>query len=175
MNAKFVNKKLMESLKEAVNIEDFRGGWDRKEIVSKLHDAVNKKDIVKTKNGNFKIVAPIRSTQLKEGDYFIGSYNSYNQGADVYRFNGITGDDVKYGEGDIKFKSVKDCLKFYQVKSLKELEALQDENEYGFHSYMNVTDINNGDTGSWFYVYKGRWSRGSDAEALTFTLLQKID
>ena len=136
-------------------------------------------EIITTKKGNFKPIKSIKSTELKPGDIFLGSYNAYNQGADIYEFLGITDDSTKYGESfkksnKIAFKTVRDCLKYYKVSSLKALEELQNENEYGYHSYMCVKDLLNGDSGAWFYLFKGRWSRGSGAEPLSFTLLEKI-
>ena len=115
----------------------------------------------------------IQGRTVAKGMVVLASYNAYNQGANLYEVLGFTGDDHKYGKGDVMFDSVKDIFKHYGVKSLKVLEELQNKNEYGKSSYMVVRDLHSGDEGAWFYIFEGRWCRGSGAEPLSFTLMQK--
>ena len=115
----------------------------------------------------------IQGRTIAKGMLVLASYNDANQGADLCEVLGFTGDDEKYGNGGVKFDSVKDLFTHYGVKSLWALEELQDEKEYGYASYMVVRDLDTGESGSWFYLYEGRWCRGSGAEPLSFTLMQK--
>ena len=166
-------------IKEAPDLDSMSSGFMKTPGARSAVDAAKGGEIIRTKKGNFKAIKSIKSTELKPGDIFMGSYDQYNQGANIYEFLGITDDSTKYGEqfkknGKIAFKTVKECLKYYKVSSLKALEDLQNKNEYGYHSYMCVKDLINGDEGAWFYLSRGKWSRGSGAESLSFTLLQKI-
>ena len=161
-------------IKETVTVRELSSGmFKSKNTVNRLQQVLFDKEPIETKNGIFIPDKPIKSSQLQAGDYIIGFYNSYNQGADVYQFNGFTGHEKKYGEGPVKFKNAKELFAAYGVKSYKELEEFQDQYEYGHASYMNVKDIDSGDEGSWFYLYKGRWARGTGAETLSFYLLKK--
>lgn len=123
----------------------------------------------------------ITSRSLISGMKVNAAYNDTNQGDDDYEFLGFTGDKYKYGEdefgntAEIKFKSSKELLKHYNVKSFKALEELQDKNEYGFRSHMVVRDLKTDKIGAWFYLHHGRWSRGSGAEPLSFTLLEEFE
>ena len=109
------------------------------------------------------------------------THNDVNQGDDDYEFLGFTDDKQKYGQdinsdtAEVKFKSSKELLKHYGVKTFKALEELQDENEYGLQSYMIIRDLETNEVGPWFYLFKGRWSRGSGAEPLSFTLLEDFE
>lgn len=174
-----VKEYVKKLIKEAPDLDSMSSGFLKNPGARAAVDAAKGGEIIHTKKGNFKATKSIKSTELKPGDIFMGSYNQVNQGANIYEFLGITDDSTKYGEqfeknGKIAFKTVKECLKYYKVSSLKALEDLQDKNEYGYHSYMCVKDLIDGDEGAWFYLFRGRWSRGSGAEPLSFTLLQKI-
>jgi hypothetical protein len=150
----------------------FMKSMDAKILVNKFRAGEETFDL---KNGDsYKAVKKIQGNMLEAGMLVMGSYSSTNQGADLYQILGFTGDEKKYGEGGVKFKTAKEMLTHYKVSSLKALETLQDKNEYGYHSYMVVKDLEDGDEGPWFYVYSGRWARGSGAEQLTFTLVEKV-
>jgi len=127
------------------------------------------------KNEEYRAKRRITSKSLTKGMKVAASYNKYNQGFDIYEIIGFTGSDEKYGEGGVKFDSAKELLKAYGVKNFKQLEALQDENEYGCHSYLEVRDLNTGEQGPWFYLFEGRWSLGSGAEALSFVEVEEFD
>lgn len=69
---------------------------------------------------------------------------------------------------------MQDCLSANGVNNLRALEKKQDKNEYGYHSYMIVKDLEAGDSGAWVYLSKGKWARGSGADKMTFTLLKEV-
>lgn len=111
----------------------------------------------------------IKADALKTGDKIVVSYkNSGRVNSFKAEVLGFTGDDKKYGDGGVKFKSQKEMLAHYSVKSLKALEELQNKNEYGMHSYMVVKDLDSGDSGPWLYPYKGAWVVGSGANRVSF-------
>jgi len=108
----------------------------------------------------------------------LARYNSMNQGVDICKILGVTGDDQKYGQGGIEFDSVKEALEYYDVKTTKDLEYLQSQNEYGHHCYLYVEDMEDVENaqnrrGPWYYLVDGRWARGSGAEKLSFTLMEQ--
>ena len=117
----------------------------------------------------------ITSKQLVAGMKINATYyNCSIERSDDYEFLGFTDDKVAYGEGaKVSFKSSKELLKHYNVKTMKELEKLQDENEYGYSSRMVVKDLKTGEIGPWFYLFEGRWCRGSGADKLSFKLIEE--
>lgn len=171
------NSVFKEDLNEMAASHKFSSGFMKtsaaKEMVSLFRAG---KETFDLKNGDsYKAVKKrLQGNMLEAGMLVMGSYNSTNQGADLYQILGFTGDEEKYGSGGVKFKSAKELLTHYKVSSLKALETLQDKNEYGYHSYIVVRDLEDGDEGPWFYPYNGNWVRGSGAEKLTFTLIEKV-
>lgn len=122
----------------------------------------------------YQAVKPVRGNTLKAGMLLLATYNQFNTGADLVEVLGFTDTDVAYGEGGVVFKDVKDVFKKEGVSSLKALEIKQNLNEYGHHTYMVVRDVDGGDSGARYYLFEGRWSRGSGAEALSFTLMEEV-
>lgn len=128
-------------------------------------------------NGDsYKAVRQVAARQLAKGMLVMGSYNSYNQGAQLYQVLGFTDNDKKYGEGGVAFDSLVELMKAKGVKNMKELEAEADKHPggYGHGFYMVVRDLEDGEEGPWFYMDEGRWVRGSGAERVSFTLIEKV-
>lgn len=166
-------KELLNLVNE-VSIDDLSSGAAKsRNALDIVADAIAGEPI-ETKNGTYKVTGRVNGLGLSKGMVVLATYNSHNQGSRLYEILGVTGHEEKYGEGGVKFNSVKECLQHYNVNSLKELEDLQDKNEYPNHSYLVVRDLNDNDSGPWFYLYKGRWSRGSGAEALSFYTVEKV-
>lgn len=117
----------------------------------------------------------LKGKDLKAGMLVSASYNAYNQGIDFYEIKGVTDMDEKYGNGGIKFDSVKEALQKYKVKTLKALEELEDVPVYGHGFYLFVEDLDTEESGPWFYLDEGRWCRGSGAEKLTFVELIEVE
>jgi len=124
----------------------------------------------------YKADKKVKGGSLQKGMKVAAAYNHYNQGVDFVEILGVTGTEKKYGEGGVKFKSVKDAMKSIGVKSLKAMEDWQDNSglEYGHHFYLYCKDLQTGDEGAWYYLYEGRWARGSGAEKLSFVTLKEI-
>lgn len=126
----------------------------------------------------YKAVKNLTGLAIAAGQVVIARYNSFNQGVDICKILGVTDMETKYGDGGIKFKSVKEALMHYQVKTLKELEALGDEKEYGHGCYLYVEDMEDVEhqykRGPWYYLDEGRWCRGSGAEKLSFSLMEEV-
>ena len=118
---------------------------------------------------NFRIGKQVRGNMIRRGMKLAASYKSMNQGTDFIEVLGFTNNKEKYGESGVQFNSVKDIFRSLRgVSSLKALEAYNDQNEYGHSHYMVIKDLQDGRSGPWYYLYNGRWSRGSGAEALSF-------
>ena len=124
--------------------------------------------------GSYQAVRNLQGRSICAGMHVLASYNKYNQGADLYEVLGFTDHKQVYGEGGVVFNSVREVFKHYGVKSLVDLEKLQNKNEYGHGTYMVIKDMDTGAAGAWFYLFEGRWSRGSGAEPLSFTKMERV-
>lgn len=148
------------------------GGAQGKQMVKAFKDG---QETYEFKNGDtYKFVKSTASNKLEKGMVVMASYNSTNQGAQIYEIKGFSDAVEKYGESGVKFDSIDAVFKANKVKNLKDLMALEDKNEYGRHTYLVVKDLEDGDEGAWFYLYKGSWCRGSGAEKLTFYIVEKV-
>lgn len=145
-----------------------------KKAIDNVKAITSKKETVIAGDKEYKIIRSVAHTDLAKGMVVLASYRSTNQGAQVYEILGFTDDTEVYGNGGVKFSSVKDLLKAKGVNTLKDLNKLQNKNEYGYHSYMVAKDLDDKDQGPWFYLYNGFWSRGSGAEKCSFWLLEEI-
>lgn len=151
---------------EMAKSREFKSGMmrdrDAIEKVSDFKHGAETFDIEKNgKTIKYKSSGVVSGNALKKGDIVTGSYNHYNQGMDLYEILGVTDRDDEKPNYD----SVKAVMQKYGVSSLKGIEELDN----GDKIYLVVRDLEDGDEGAWFYVFKGRWCRGSGAEALTFT------
>ena len=126
------------------------------------------------KQTDFEYGKAVRGNALRRGMLVSARYNRFNQGEDFIEILGVSGDEKKYGEGGIKYNSVKECLQANGVRSLKELEEKDRHNEYGYHHYLFAKDIIDGDSGPWYYLSEGRWCRGTGAEPLSFTEIRYV-
>ena len=138
---------------------------------------IAKGDTIRATNGSmFRGIRRIQQTELKAGMVVLAGYAHYNNGVDVCEVLGFTGWDESYGKGGVKFQSLKELMSAEDVSTPKQLEAKQDENEYGYQSYLVVRELDTDvpDEGPWYYQYEGRWVRGSGAEALSFVLLEEV-
>lgn len=172
--------KLSELLAEAKStvtemaaIGDFSSGWlksrQAKELVDKFRAGQTTADLAD--GTKFKAVKSIKATSLVAGMMIMASYNSSNQGASLYLFKGVTGAE---GGDDVKYGSVKEAMADAGVKTIKELELKADEGDGDSGYRLVVKDLENGHEGGFFYLYKGRYVRGSGAEALTLTQVEKV-
>ena len=118
----------------------------------------------------FRVGKIVRGNMLKRGMKLSAAYSLHNEGTDYIEVLGFTGNKEKYGEGGVKYNSVKDIFRAHRgVASLKQLYELDRQNEYGYQHYLCAKDLNKGDTGCWYYLNdKGRWCRGSGEEPLSF-------
>lgn len=174
--------KLFKQINEAVELADLQSNWLKSPKSTDAAKAVaNGEDSVKLSNGKtYRATKRLTGKDIQKGQVVLARYNTYNQGVDICKILGVTGDEEKYGAGGIKFASVKDALRHYNVKTLPQLEALQDQNEYGYHSYLYVEDMEDVESakakrGPWYYIDEGRWCRGSGAEKLSFMLMEEVE
>lgn len=124
----------------------------------------------------FRLGRQIRGNMLKRGMKLAAVYSKVNEGIDYIEVLGFTGNNEKYGEGGVKYNSVKEIFRAHRgISSLKALEASDNEKEYGYGHYLCARDLNpDPDTreehkqGCWYYLFEGRWCRGSGAEPLSF-------
>jgi hypothetical protein len=115
----------------------------------------------------FQAKKSIKGDMLEKGMIVLASYDANNQGAQIYEVLGFTapGDDSKP-----VYDTAKQAMKACKVSSLRALSDV-DANE---RSSLFVKDLEDGDSGPWFYPDRGAWVRGSGAEKLSFTLVEEI-
>lgn len=155
---------------EMANIGDFSSGWLRsrkaRELIAAFKGGEETADL---KDGSkFRATKQISAIQLVSGMVIMASYNLSNQGAEIYEFKGVTGTE---GGDNAKYDSVKAAMKAAGAKNLKELEAKGGDGE-GYR--LVVKDLEDGNEGGFFYLFRGRFVRGSGAEPLSFTLVEKV-
>lgn len=167
-------KTFMKENTEIVDINDLSSGFLKTNKSIRSVDAVLNGAFLHINKKFYKVNKKVKGNALTAGMIVLSIYNSSNQGATLDEILGFTDDTSAYGDKPKQlFKSVKDLLKFYNLRSLKALEQLQGQNEYGFSSYIKVKSLEDGDSGAWYYLFNGRWSRGSGAEPLSFYTMKR--
>jgi hypothetical protein len=106
---------------------------------------------------------PVPGAALAKGMKVEATYRGLNRGTDQVEILGVAVGNN--GDDGVKFNSVKEAMKDAGVTSLRALEALD-----SYH--LVVRELPYGDSGPWYYLFQGRWCRGSGAERLTFTRIQ---
>ena len=140
--------------------------------LNELNEAQYYKNKDRYSMDDFVFGKTVRSQSLQRGMILGIGRRSYNnrdgEPEGVYEILGFTGNEQKYGEGGVKYNSAKEMYAANNVRSLRELEAKDDENEYGYHHYIYARDLTDGDSGPWWYIMKGKWCEGSSAEPIFF-------
>ena len=117
----------------------------------------------------YKAGSPVKFSQLTPGDIVYYTYrNGGRVNSEVFKFEGFSNMEEKYGDSGVKFRTWKDLANHYKVSNLAAAKALSDEKEYGYGFYM-CGDFGGGDKGCYFYIYKGGWVRGSGADKISMT------
>lgn len=132
--------------------------------------------------------AMLTGAQLAKGMVVTATYNTHNSGTEVIEILGV-GDDKA-----VKWDSVREAMKANGVKSLTALDEKVDDlalwakmigrggsgAKFGGRSRSYEVELFDEDTpeaerqeGPFYYVYEGRWVRGSGAEKLSFKTLDK--
>lgn len=122
----------------------------------------------------FEFINNISYKNMKPGNVYGGSYYQVNSGYEIFTFNGYT--DVE-GKTDVIFTDIRQIFKKHGVSSLKGLEELEIQSKGKINFGMNCTIRNFDDTemtGSYFYIFEGRWCRGSGAEKLSFWEVEEV-
>jgi hypothetical protein len=163
-------KESTEELAEMAASRSFTSGYMKSSNAKALVKAFKAgEETYEFKNGrSFKADKAIRGDKLETGMVVLASYDSTNQGAQIYEVLGFTDPTVELD--DPKFKTAKEAMTACKVTSLKALSNLGQ----GEASKMVVKDLEDGDEGAWFYAYNGSWARGSGAEKLSFTLVEEV-
>lgn len=177
LEAKFIDDDSFKSKNiQIVSTEQMRSGFMRSRESLSFVDAFYRGEAVVELQPNryFTFDRRIKGNTLAKGMFVAASYNQYNQGIEFCEILGFTDIDKKYGEGGVKFNSVKEVFNHFKVSSLKALENVGEDLGYGHSVYLVVKDLETEESGPWFYLYEGRWSRGSGAEALSFVLLKEV-
>jgi hypothetical protein len=172
-----------EFVTEMAAVSKFTSGmWKSREARQLVRDFKDGETTIDLENGDtFKAVKTVKGGAIAKGMTCIAHYDKYNQGCDLIEILGVTDNDAKYGDGGVKFNSVKDLMKAKGVSSLNALEKFQDDATdkdgkklaYGHHFYIVAKDLARNESGAWYYLSEGRWARGSGAEPITFVLVEK--
>jgi hypothetical protein len=174
--------KLFKEINESVALKHLQSGFLKSpRSIDAAKAVANGDDSVALNNGkHYLAVKQLAGRALKKGMVVLAKYNTFNQGVDIVKILGVTGDENKHGTGGIKFDSVKEAMDHYGVKTVKELEEKQRKNDYGHTSHLMVEDMEDVEKdqykrGPWYYLSGGRWVRGSGAEPLSFVLLEEVE
>jgi hypothetical protein len=142
-------------------------------------------DVLQVGKRYFRFLRPISYRSMKVGNIYGDSYHATNAGYDVFEFLGYSDIDEKYGEGGVKFQSINEVYRKYGVRSL---QALTDKcyeiakrnygtDAYGHDIYMweKFLEETMPEPGGYYYIFEGRWCRGSGAEPLTFWEVEEVN
>ena len=162
---------LLKELFEMAKAREFSSGFMKDKKSTKLANEFKRgKGTFELSDGRvFKGSGVIAPTQLKKGHIVLASYNQYNQGAQLYEILGVTKGDDRNDEHPY-FNSVQDMLHTYDADRLEDVEEKGDVDPR-----LVVKDLEDGESGAWFYIFQDEWVRGSGAEKLTFTRAVEVD
>lgn len=143
---------------------DMRSGafGDKHKAMATVQAVLNGQEPLEINHKQYKVVHQVKASQLTAGMTVLASYKGRNQGVDAVRIDGVTNDEEK-----IKLDSVTELARSVGAKSMKELGE-----KGGVRLF--VTDLEDGDSGAFYYGFNGRFARGSGAEALTFYLIEPV-
>lgn len=156
----------MSATLQEATIRDMNSGYTKSsKAVSAVRNFIDGNDTIKMQNGDeYESKGSVISTQLTAGQIVLATYKAYNQGADLVEIQGVKVTDA----GNEKmYRSVKEALAAINVKSLKAVSSDIDMR-------LEVMDLSDGDSGDWYYLFEGRFCRGSGAEPLSFTKAQLV-
>jgi len=130
-----------------------------------------------------------KTNGLKQGMFIVATYKKYNVGAEFFRIEGFikerTSKNPTYkedlnNEKEIleniieRYDTMKEMLFSNGCSKLEELETLEERSrklnvDFQFSIlFRDVTDNGLDKLGNYYFIYDGKWSRGSGAEPLSF-------
>ena len=169
---------LMEKDKKIIDFSDMASNWFEEQNINSTVEAFARGEIaVKIKGHTFLAKGRVAGKSIKKEKYYLAYYNRLDKYAEIFRCTGFSDAEVKYGEGGPKFNNLAGIMERAGVKGLKELEEKENSKAHGFETYMGGEFFNfdnSVDSGCHYYLYNGRWSRGSMAERLSFIEVRKI-
>jgi hypothetical protein len=146
-------------------------------------------DVLQVGDRYFRFLRPISYRSMQVGNMYGDSYHATNAGYDVFTFLGFSDMDEKYGEGGVKFQSINEAYRKYNVRSLSALDEKcykLAQRRYGGDAYGHAIDmwvdfiaekgsVLENKPGGYYYISDGRWCRGSGAEPLTFWEIEEVN
>jgi hypothetical protein len=154
---------LAGELDEASVADMSSGGYgDKQKAKEVLAQVLNGQEPVEIRGKEYRVTGNIKASQLVANMKVLASYSSTNQGVDAVTIDGFV---LHVNGGEVHASSLKELAQRCEVKSLSELEKLGTVR-------IQVADLDGSDSGDWYYLFKGRFRRGSGAEALSFYTLQ---
>lgn len=162
----------VQELFEMAKAREFSSGFMKAKAATKLaRDFRAGRGTFELSDGRvFKPAGKVGPLELKAGMIVLAAYNDYNQGAQLYEIQGVTSGKEHHGVNDETphYASVREMLEDLDAGDLNDVE-----NE-GWAPRLVVKDLEDGDSGAWFYIHEGEWVRGSGAEKLLFTLAREV-
>lgn len=139
-----------------------RGSGDRQQAKEVLASVLRGEESVEIRGKELHVTGAVKSTQLQVGMNVLVSYSGHNQGVEAVHIDSFI---LNVNGGQVHANSLKELANYSGVKTLAELEKLGEVR-------LQVMDLESRDSGDWYYLFKGRFRRGSGAEALSFYTLQ---
>jgi len=147
-------KEIKAELNKMIKNSRRAGRWNEPEALPKFYGK------------EYVLDSLVRVSQMKVGHIY-GVEEGRGGHLDFFKFSGFTDNDVKYGDGGVKYKSLRDLMRAKGVRNLRALEALEHKPEYG-HGFYMCGDWGPGQKGCDLYIFNGRWVVGSGAQPVSF-------
>ena len=171
--------KLIKQINEALELKQLQSGWMKSpRSVDAAKAVANGEEGVRLNNGKTyrAVKKSIPGASLKKGMILLGRYNQYNQGVDIFKLLRVQ-EEVQ-GEDEVvkTFNSVREALLHHNVKTLKQLEEVLDEKKLDLNLFVeDMEDVEKPQykKGAWYYLFEGRFCRGSGAERVSFALMEE--
>jgi len=131
--------------------------------------------LIRLEDGYYKFEKSVNAAQLTKGMKLGATWSGSQYGFDYVELEGVYAlhkskeHDEEYLKHEILHRSVKDALARLDMQGAL---AKVDDNDWALRLY--VKDLESKDEGDWYYLYKGRFCRGSGADKLSFFEIKKV-
>ena len=119
----------------------------------------------------WKAVGTLDSADLEAGFHVAAFYDDVNQGVAFDQIVGFSVTDADH-YSPVAYRSARELLTAYGAKSLADLES-QQKGSTRFTIRVIMLDQEENGPHNPYYIYQGKWCKGSGAEPLEFLRIEK--
>ena len=130
--------------------------------------------LIRLEDGYYKFEKSVNASQLVKGMKLGATWSGSQYGFDyvelvgVYALHKAKEHDEEHLKHELLHRSVKEALARLDCPALNKV----DDDVWALRLY--VKDLESKDEGDWYYLWKGRFARGSGGEALSFFEIKKV-